>query len=93
MCLWMAGNAFKIDRISRLEEDWNGRYAAAVHYSQDCAVRYVRICNIIFEKEREKPRKNLNGVLALRASRSSFHLKRRLINELYFKSTRPSLMM
>ena len=33
-----------------MEEDWNGRYAA-VHYSQDCAVRYVRICNIIFEKE------------------------------------------
>ena len=26
--VWMAGNAFKIDRISRLEEDWNGRYAA-----------------------------------------------------------------
>ena len=24
--VWMAGNAFKIDRISRLEEDWNGRY-------------------------------------------------------------------
>ena len=63
--VWMAGNAFKIDRISRLEEDWNGRYARAstwqpslatlaqcVHYSQDCAVRYVRICNIIFEKEK-----------------------------------------
>ena len=27
--VWMAGNAFKIDRISRLEEDWNGRYARA----------------------------------------------------------------
>ena len=27
--VWMAGNAFKIDRISRLEEDWNGRYAAS----------------------------------------------------------------
>ena len=27
------------------KKDWNGRYVAAVqHYSQDCAVRYVRIC-------------------------------------------------
>ena len=43
----MAGNAFKIDRISRLEEDWNGRYAAErTLFSRLCGLIHVRICNM-----------------------------------------------
>ena len=46
MCLQWAGNAFKIDRISRLEEDWNGRYA--VQYSpkivRSDTSEYARLC-------------------------------------------------
>ena len=52
--VWMAGNAFKIDRISRLEEDWNGRYAAsAATVLATLRTLFSRLCGPIRQNMRE----------------------------------------
>ena len=65
--VWMAGNAFKIDRISRLEEDWNGRYVCCCCCSacypaytilkivRSDTSEYARICTVIAESELRSP--------------------------------------
>ena len=78
MCLWMAGNAFKIDRISRLElEDWNGRYELLLYTilkivrsdTSEYAISFLRKKKLFFLSTYTR---NLNGVLALLFELRSF---------------------
>ena len=74
----MAGNAFKIDRISRLElEDWNGRYELLLYTilkivrsdTSEYAISFLRKKKLFFLSTYTR---NLNGVLALLFELGSF---------------------